>query len=154
MKRRPYCVGGDESQAREAMHRLGEGLGPSPRFRISYLRSLAVLAAWDGYSEQAISHLRKAAEIGLPGEQWQIQVALGRLYEAGGELAQARTAWAKASRIIGRLAEGIKDEARRARFLAGPQIHSVLQHVQSEVSPVSEGQRSRAGVEAPGAAGS
>jgi len=122
--------GGDESKVREAMHRLGERLGPSPRFRIPRLHSLAVLSAWDGHSEQAIGHLREAAglaaDMGLPAEQWQIQAALGTLYEAGGEPAQARTAWVSAASIIGGLAEGIKDEARRARFLAGPQISPVL----------------------------
>ena len=68
-----------------------------------------------------------AAEIGLPGEQWQIQVALGSLYQAGGEQTPARTAFAEAAKIIRGLAQGIGDEARRARFLAGPQIHQVLQ---------------------------
>ena len=130
--------GGDEQQAREALHRLGEGLGPSPRFRISYLQAVAVLAAWEGHSEQALGHLleaaRLAADLGLPGEQWQIQAALGTLYETVGEPAQAQTAWAKASRIIQELVEGIGDEALRARFLAGPQIHPVLQHVQGETS--------------------
>ncbi|MFL5652811.1 MAG: tetratricopeptide repeat protein, partial [Ktedonobacteraceae bacterium] len=158
--------GGDERQAREALQRLGEGLGPSPRFRIPYLQSLAVLSAWEGHHEQAIGHLREAAglaaDLGLSAEQWQIQAALGTVYEARGEPAQAHTAWAKAARIIGGLAEGIKDEALRARFLAGPQIlpvlqhaqgeihtsddftrhlcqiHLVLQHVQSEASPVSQ----------------
>jgi hypothetical protein len=38
--------------------------------------------------------------------------------------------------MIGGLAEGIKDEALRTRFLVGPQIHPVLQHVQGEASPV------------------
>ena len=141
--------GGDERQTRAAMHRLGERLGPSPRFRIPYLQSLAVLAAWDGHNEQAISHLREAAglaaDMGLPGERWQIQAALATVYEAGGEPAQAHTAWAKASRIIGGLAEGIQDEARRARFLAGPQIQPVLQHVQSESSPVSQDQAEPSG---------
>jgi tetratricopeptide (TPR) repeat protein len=134
--------GGDERQARAAVHRLGERVGPHRRFRIPYLRSLAVLAAWDGQRDQAISHLREAtqlaADLGLPAEQWQIQAALGTLYEAGGEPAQAHRAWAKASRIIGELAEDITDEARRERFLAGPQIHPVLQHAQGEVSPVSQ----------------
>src|SRR6266566_548527 len=91
---------------------------------IPYLRSMAVLAAWEGHSEQAIGQLREAAglaaEIGLPAEQWQIQAALGALYEAGGEPAQARTAYGEAATIIGGLAEGIKDETLRARFLAGP----------------------------------
>src|SRR5260370_41553385 len=55
--------GGDERQAREAVHRLGERLGPYRRFRIPYLRSLGVLAAWDRHSEQAIGHLREAAQL-------------------------------------------------------------------------------------------
>ena len=118
-----------------------DALTPYPRFRIPYLRSLAALAAWEGHGEQAIDHLREAAalaaDLGLPGEQWQIQTALGSLYEAGGEQGQARTAWASAARIIQELARGIKDEALRSRFLAGPQIQPVVQHAQSEVSPVS-----------------
>jgi hypothetical protein len=108
-----------------------------------------VLAAWERHREQAIDHLREAAglaaDLGLPAEQWQIQAALGALYEAGGEPAQAHTAFAEAARIIGELAEGIKDEALRARFLAGPQIHPVLQHVQGEVSPVSKDQAEPSG---------
>jgi tetratricopeptide (TPR) repeat protein len=140
---------GDESQARAEVQRLGERLGRYRRFRIPYLRSLAVLAAWDGESEQAISHLREAAglaaDIGLPGEQWPIQATLGTLYEAGGEPAQAHTAWAEAARIIQGLAEGITDEALRTRFLAGPQIHPVLQHVQGEASPVLKDQAEPSG---------
>jgi tetratricopeptide (TPR) repeat protein len=132
--------GGDERQARAAVQRLGEGLGPNRRYRIPYLRSLAALAAWEGHSEQAIGHLREAAalaaDLGLPGEQWQILAALGSVYEAGGEQGQAHTAWAWAARIIQELAQGIKDETLRTRFLAGPQIHPVLQHAQSEASPV------------------
>ena len=62
------------------------------------------------------------------------------MYQAEGEPAQVHTAWAKASRIIAGLAEGIKDEARRARFLAGPQIHPVLQQAKGEASPVSQDQ--------------
>jgi predicted ATPase len=131
---------GDERQAREEVHRLGERLGSNRRLRISYLRSLAALAAWGGHSEQAIDHLRQAAalaaDLGLPGEQWQIQAALESFYEAGGEQGQAHTAWASAARIIQELAQGIKDETLRTRFLAGPQIQPVLQHAQSEASPV------------------
>jgi tetratricopeptide (TPR) repeat protein len=141
--------GGDESQAREAIQRLGERLGSNRRFRIPYLQSLAVLAAWEGQREQAIGHLREAAglaaDMGLPAEQWQIQAALATVYEAGGEPAQAHTAWASAARIIAGLAEGITDEALRTRFLAGPQIHLVLQHVQGEASPVSQDQAEQSG---------
>ena len=141
--------GGDEHQARAEVQRLGEGLGLSPRFRVPYLRSMAVLSAWEGHSEQAIGHLREAAglaaDMELPAEQWQIQAALGTLYAVGGQTAQAQTAWAKASRIIQELAEGITDEALRAGFLAGPQIHPVLQHVQGEASPVSPDQAEPSG---------
>src|SRR5207237_7986972 len=95
---------GDGRQAREEVHRLGERLGSNRRCHLPYLRSLAVLAEWEGHSEQAIDHLRQAvqlaAEIGLPAEQWQIQATLGRLYEAGGEQGQARTAFGEAARII------------------------------------------------------
>ena len=133
--------GGEESQARAAVQRLGEGLGPNRRYRIPYLRSLAALAAWEGHSEQAIGHLREAAreasDLGLPGEQWPIQAALGSVYEAGGAQGQAHTAWSWAARIIQELAQGIQDKTLRTRFLAGPQIHTVLQHAQSEASPVS-----------------
>jgi tetratricopeptide (TPR) repeat protein len=126
-----FLRGGDERQARAEVQRLGERLGPNRRFRLPYLRSLAVLAAGEGHPEQAIDHLREAAqlaaEIGLPAEQWQILAALGSLYKAGGEQAQARTAFAEAARIIGGLAQGIKDETLRARFLAGPQIQQVVQ---------------------------
>src|SRR5205807_4968335 len=75
--------GGDERQARVEVQRLGERLGSNRRFRLPYLRSEAVLAAWEGQSEQAIGHLREAAglaaDLGLPGERWQIQAALGRV---------------------------------------------------------------------------
>ena len=132
--------GGDERQAREEVHRQGKDLGPYRRFRISYLWSLAVLATWHGHSEQAINHLleasKLAADIGLPGEQWQIQALLGRLYEAVGQQVQAQTAYGEAATIILGLAEGIRDEALRTNFLAGPQIQPVLQHSRTYFDPL------------------
>ena len=111
---------------------------PYPRYRVPYLRSLAVLATWDGQSEQAIGHLREAAQaaadLGLPGERWQIQAALASLYETRGEQRQGHTAWASAATIIQGLVEGIGDEALRTRFLAGPQIQQVVQHTRDEAS--------------------
>jgi predicted ATPase/DNA-binding SARP family transcriptional activator len=128
--------GGDERQARAEVQRLGEGLGPYRRFRIPYLRSLAVLAVWEGHSEQAIGHLREAAQLaadlGLPGERWQIQTALGRLYVAGGAAEQAYTAFDEAVRIIQGLAQSIGDEVLRTSFLAAPQIQQVLQQVSQD----------------------
>ena len=110
----------------------GERLGSNRRYRIPYLRSLAILAEWEGCSEQAIDHLREAAQLAadleLQGEQWQIQAALGTLYETAGDPVQAHSTFAKAARIIQGLADGIKDETLRSRFLAGSQIQSVMQH--------------------------
>jgi tetratricopeptide (TPR) repeat protein len=131
---------GDERQVREALHRQGERLGSNRRFRLPYLRSLAVLADWQGLGSQAIAYLREAAglatDLDLPTELWQIQAALGRMYEAGGEPAQARQAFGEAAAVIQGLAEGIKDETLRARYLAGPQIQPLLQHVQRLSRPV------------------
>lgn len=135
--------GGDERQARAEVQRLEEHLGNYRRFRLPYLRSLAVLTAWEGHSEQAIGYLREAtalaADLGLPGEQWQIQAELGRMFEAKGEPTQAQRAFGEAATIIRRLAEGIGDEALRACFLAGPQIQTVLQQAQREASHVPKG---------------
>ena len=133
---------GEERQAREAVQRLGERRGSNRRFRIPFLRSLAILAEWDGHGSQAITNLLEAAElaleIALPEEQWQIQARLAKVYEAAGEWAQARLAWSKAATIIQGLADDIKDETLRGSFLAGPQIQSVLQYAQSETSRGSQ----------------
>jgi hypothetical protein len=130
----------DERQARAEVQRLGEHLGPYLRFRLPYLRSLAVLAAWEGRREQAIGHLctaaQVAADLGLPGEQWQIQAALGREYEAGGQPGQARSAFGEAVTIIQGLAEEIGDEVLRTHFLAAPQIQQVLQQARGEAAQV------------------
>jgi DNA-binding SARP family transcriptional activator/tetratricopeptide (TPR) repeat protein len=134
--------GGHESQARAEVHRLGERLGPSPRFHIPYLRSLAVLAVWDEQKEQAIGHLREAAQvaadIGLPAEQWQIQAALGGLYKARGKPAQAHTVLSEAARIIEELAEGIGDVALRTRFLTAPPIQQVVQLAHGNANAVPQ----------------
>jgi predicted ATPase len=125
---------GDERQAREEVQRQEERLLSNRRFRLPYLQSLAMLADWQGHREQAIGYLHRAvqlaADISLPEELWQIQAALGSLYEAGGEQEQARLAFGEAARIIQELAQGIKDETLHARFLAGQQIHHVLQQAQ------------------------
>src|SRR5258708_16083138 len=57
--------GGDERQAREAVHRLGERLGSNRRFRVPYLQSLATRPTWDGVAEEAISYLHEAAQLAV-----------------------------------------------------------------------------------------
>ena len=49
----------------------------------------------------------------------------------------AHTAFGEAARIIQELAESIKDDARRASFLAALPIQHVVQQAQSFDSPVS-----------------
>ncbi|HEX6551547.1 MAG TPA: AAA family ATPase [Ktedonobacteraceae bacterium] len=141
--------GGEERQARAEVQRLGECLGSNRRFRIPYLRSRALLSTWDEHSEQAINYLREAAQIaadiGLPGERWQIQAALGNLYEEAGETSPAHSAFGEAVRIIQGLAEDIKDEALRARFLAGPQIQPVMQHAQRLANQVPKDHAEQSG---------
>ncbi|GHO92748.1 transcriptional activator [Reticulibacter mediterranei] len=125
---------GEERQVREEVQRLGECLGSSQRFRLPYLRSLAALAEWHGHDLQASGYLREAeqlaANLGLPAERWQILARLARVYQARGDQKQARLAIGEAAKIIEGLAEGIKDETLRARYLAGFQIYPVLQQSQ------------------------
>lgn len=132
--------GGAEGLARKAVRQLGERLGNQRRFRLPYLRSLAVLAAWDGNSEQAIGHLREAealaTDLGLPGERWQIQAMFGRLYEVAREHEPAYAAFREAATIVQELAGGIGDATRRATFLAGPQTQPVLQGAQRAAAQI------------------
>jgi predicted ATPase/DNA-binding SARP family transcriptional activator len=130
---------GEARQAHEAVQRLGERLASNRRFRIPYLRSLALLAGWEGHGAQAISHLceaaKLAADLGLPEEQWQIQARLAGLYEAAGQTVQAGLAFGEAATIIQELSQAINDETLRERYLAGLQIQPVLQHAQHRASP-------------------
>lgn len=130
--------GGSERLAREEVQSFGERLGHYSRQRIPYLRSLAILARWDEQRDQAIEYLHEAAqiaeELGLPGEQWQIQAELGACYDANRQQKQAHNAFGKAAMIILGLAENIKQERLRAQFLAQPQIQRI---VQGHLTPTS-----------------
>jgi len=134
---RPYEIeallhAGNGQQAREEIRQMERCLGSNQRFRIPYLRSKASLTTWEGGIEQALGQLHEAMQVatmvGLPGEQWQIQAALGKVYEMADEQAHARAAFGEAARIIRELGDGIKDEILRSQFLAGTQISPVLQH--------------------------
>src|SRR5438105_14064702 len=52
--------GGNADQAREEVRRLREGSHDKRRYRISYLRAIAVLSQWDREIDQAIIHLEAA----------------------------------------------------------------------------------------------
>lgn len=112
----------DVALARQEVQRFGARFENNRRYRIPYLRSLAVLAEWDGSREQAIAHLQEALalaeEIGLPGEEWQILAKLGELYQESGNVDRAREVWSKATETIQSLAATIDDEDLRTAFLA------------------------------------
>ncbi len=123
--------GGDEEQAEEDVRRFGQNIGLNHRYRIPYLRSLAMLEQWHQKPDQAITYLNEAAtlaeEIGLPGELWQIQAALGELYLMKRRVEQADRAFTSAAMIIHELANRIQDEALRRDFLQAQQIQCVLE---------------------------
>ncbi|BCL78754.1 hypothetical protein ccbrp13_12190 [Ktedonobacteria bacterium brp13] len=123
---------GDVATAQEHLGRLNAYNGDGQRDRVQYLRASAELAQWEGHQEQARSHLEEAyvlsEEIGLAEERWQIQVALGDLDQSRGEQVLAGQAYAQAVSVVQELAEKIKDEALRTRFLVAPQVRRVLEH--------------------------
>jgi tetratricopeptide (TPR) repeat protein len=122
---------GDGSLARAEVERLDKIIGKNKRFRLPWLRSLAVLAQWDGDTNQAITYLQTATalaqEIGLPGEEWSILGALGTLYEGQGNQAQAQQVRQAAAGIILNLAETIEEADLRAGFLAADLVRPILE---------------------------
>ena len=68
-----------------------------------------------------------ANEIGLPGEMWQIEVALGEVYTSCGEMEQAYQTFVRAVAIVQGLAEKMEDEELRTNFLAAPAVQRVLE---------------------------
>ena len=125
---------GDSEQASKDLHIFEECFGTNKRCRIVLARAQAVLAQWRGESEQAIAYLREAIagakEIGLPGELWQAEAALGRLHLARAEHEQAEQAFTCAASTIKRLAGNITSDEMRAHFLAAPQVRSILTYTQ------------------------
>ena len=130
---------GEERQAREAVQRLGERLGSNRRFRIPYLRSLAVLADWEGQSEQAITHLCEAAGLATatrltrrtvadPGEVgkgcMRLRVSQHWRASPGRRLRRSSRGWRRASRMR---------RCGRA-FWLDRRFNPVLQHARGETS--------------------
>ena len=114
--------GGDAALAREGLRRFGAVVGANRRFRIPYLRALATLAQWEGATAEAVTHLEEAqalaAQIGLPGEQWQLAALLAQTYRDQGQVAQAERAQARTEGTLQALAKGLPEPALRASFLA------------------------------------
>jgi tetratricopeptide (TPR) repeat protein len=122
--------GGDERLAREEVHRFAQRAQTNERYRVAYLRSLAILSEWEGDTQRAIDHLHEAhtlaEKIGVPKELWQIQSRIGELYERRGEVEQARAAFSGAAQTLRMLAGKIGDQELREGFLSAPQVRRVL----------------------------
>jgi tetratricopeptide (TPR) repeat protein len=122
---------GEMERAAQDVELYGKLVGSNQRYRISHLRAMAVLADHRGEVHTAIGHLQEAAklaeEIGLPGELWSIQVALGELYQLQGEEEQACCAFEQAATIVQKLADNIGDDERRANFLSSSLVKRVLE---------------------------
>lgn len=121
---------GHADLARTDIEEFTHLIGENRRHRIVLLRMQAVLAQYDGETKHALEYLHEARQlaedIGLPGELWQIQAALGEVYEARGDYEHAHDASTHAASIVRELADRIGDEALRTSFLAVPQAQRVL----------------------------
>jgi predicted ATPase/DNA-binding SARP family transcriptional activator len=126
--------GGSEGQAREEVRRLGEGMNYNWRSALPYLRSLAVLAQFEGEIDATIAHLQEATrvaeEVGVPGELWSICVELGEMYRKQGDEHQANRTFTRAAEILHSLADTMEDQQQRTSFLSAPVVKRVVEHVQ------------------------
>ena len=118
-----------EQAAQDAL-RYGATIGSSRRYRIPYLRALAIVAEARGSTDEALGHLQEAATlaeaIGLPGERWPILAALGELYHVQEEQEQSQNAFKEAAAIVQQLAGNIGDDVKRANFLAAAQMQHLV----------------------------
>jgi DNA-binding SARP family transcriptional activator len=109
---------------------FGERMRNSQRAQVAYLRALALLDQWRGEIAQAIAHLLAAASlaeaIGLPGELWQIDTALGELYRQQDDESQAQVVLARACATVHALASRLGDEQLRKGFFAAEPIRRLL----------------------------
>jgi predicted ATPase/DNA-binding SARP family transcriptional activator len=125
--------GGSADQAREEVRRFGEVMNNNGRSALRYLRSLALLAQFQGEIDAAIAHLQEAArvaeEVGLPGELWSICVELGEIYQKQGDEGRADRTFARAAKILHSLADTMEDHQQRTSFLSAPMVKRVLEHV-------------------------
>jgi tetratricopeptide (TPR) repeat protein len=139
--------GGDIERAEDAVQRfgacVGEGGGENRRYRLAVLCAQAVLTQWRGETDQAIAHLQTAArlseEIGLPGERWQIEAALGALHRARGEERQAGNAFARAAQMVQALASTIENEQLQKMFLSAASVQRVLKEAPNAVESCGHG---------------
>ena len=123
---------GEGEQTSKDLHLYYEHFGTKKRCSIILARAQAVLAQSQGENEQAIVYVREAIagaiELGLPGECWQTEVALGKLYLAQEEYKQADKVFTHAASVTKQLAENITNVQMREHFLT--RVHFILTQAQ------------------------
>ena len=124
--------GGDTELARENLQTFGRRTGKQKGyFRLAYLRAAAVLARWDGDTDETLAHLYTAQmlaeRLGLPGEIWQVGAALGEVHEERGEIEPSNGAFDRAAVVVRQLSPKVPDGELREGFLAAPQVGRVLE---------------------------
>ncbi len=128
---------GDVEQAAQDVRHVKEHIGSSRRYRLPYLRAEAVLASYQGEIDQALGYLSEAAQlaedIGLPGEAWRVQAALGEMYQHRGSEEMASQAFARACEVLLFLAGKMEEEQQRTTFLSAEPVRRVL--VRAKFSP-------------------
>ena len=130
---------GLDEQAAEALAVFHERFGTNRRCHLSFARAQAVLAESRGEYERAQSCLQEAiAEaqaLGLPGERWQAEAALGNVYLRCREQELATQAFARAAASVEELAATISNTALREQFLGSPPVQSLWQHRKQAGTP-------------------
>jgi DNA-binding SARP family transcriptional activator len=111
---------GDRDRASADAQRFHAQLGTNRRYRLIWLRMQALLDRDAQDHPAAIAHLTEAAtlaaEMGLPGEQWQVARELAASFQQAGDAHQASEWQATAEVIIEQLAMRITDPDLRAHF--------------------------------------
>jgi DNA-binding SARP family transcriptional activator len=111
---------GDRLHAQADVERLREGFGANRRYRLMYLRMQALLDRDVNDHAAVIAHLLQAldlaAEMGLPGEEWQIAADLAATYASTEDAERAAEARGRAERVVASLADRITDLPLRERF--------------------------------------
>lgn len=129
-----FLRGDDQKSACQELGRFEAYVGESRRLHLAYLRAQAVLERWQKDTGASIESLREAetlaAEIGLPGELWQIRAELGVLCEERGEVEEAGRCFHQAAGEVQKLARKIADAELRNGFLTAPQVRRVLEKVE------------------------
>jgi DNA-binding SARP family transcriptional activator len=113
---------GESELASKDLSSFHEHFGTNRRCCIVLARAYAELAQSRGEHEKAAVYVHEAREvaieIGLLGEQWQAEAALGRIYLSSEDFQQAEQAFVRVSSAIEQLVGNIADGEVRTHFLA------------------------------------